>query len=323
MKLSKPEIIEKSINNNWLNVFLVPNPILAIITRIIIDNYNLKKENILIVSLRDTSLEIFDHNYLIIQKKKYDKYLEKIFFDSPSGRRVLRKINKTHKNFILFSGWAYREVNWLITKHNCKGHIHVEEGQSAYASYTEYKFDKLDLFERIRMNISNRIVPTAHIPHLEGTGLAFRDDAEAYIGIDERSFSLMPSSKRYILRDFKEVKKYYEPKILGKKIIGLTCSASRVPKKENMIKMLKKLIDHLPTNSLIKPHPSYTSSNEVFKEFTDIFNDLNSKKIELCDSTVMLEIEMMYEKKIIIGPQSSLSVYTESLGSEYKFIQLY
>ena len=323
IKIKKPEIIQKSIDNEWLHVFLVANPILAIVTKVIIENYGIKRENVLIISLRDTSLEILDYEFLKIQKEKYDRYFEKIFFDSPSGRKIQKHINKSNKEFIIYSGWAFREVNWLLKSNNCKGNIHIEEGQGAYMNYTPFSFDRLSFYEKIRMNWANKVIPTAQIPNLEGTGNCFRDDTKAYIGIDSNSFPLIPNSKRFTLEKIQIVKKYYKSKTSGNRIIGLTCSASRLPKKNDTKRMLQKLINYLPEGSLVKPHPSYTSSKEVFKDFINIFNDLNSKKIELCDASVILEIEMMYEPKIIIGPQSSLSIYTKLLGSKYEYIKLY
>ena len=54
IKMNKAEVISELKTNKYLNVFIVASPILAIITRMIIDNLNLDKENILIISLRDT-----------------------------------------------------------------------------------------------------------------------------------------------------------------------------------------------------------------------------------------------------------------------------
>ena len=87
LNLNKAEVISELKTNKYLNVFLVASPILAIITRMIIESLNLKNENILIVSLRNTSLEILPFNNLFIQPGNFDRYIEKIFFASPSGRK--------------------------------------------------------------------------------------------------------------------------------------------------------------------------------------------------------------------------------------------
>ena len=80
INLNKAEVISELKTNKYLNVFIVASPILAIITRMIIDNLNLDKENILIISLRDTSLEILPFNFLDIKPGNFDSYFEKIFF---------------------------------------------------------------------------------------------------------------------------------------------------------------------------------------------------------------------------------------------------
>ena len=87
--------------------------------------------------------------------------------------------------------------------------------------------------------------------------------------------------------------------------------------------MLSKLISILPNGSIIKPHPSFTINNNIYNEFKDLFNRINNKHIRLCESNVMLELEMIYEKKQIFGPQSSLSIYTKMLGSKYEEINLF
>ena len=41
------------------------------------------------------------------------------------------------------------------------------------------------------------------------------------------------------------------------------------------------------------------------------------------DNNVILELEMLHEKKIIIGSQTSLSRYAIQLGSKFKNVDLY
>ncbi len=311
-----PEIINKSKKNDWLHVFLVASPILGIVSRTIIDNYKLSNQNVLIVSLRDTPLNIFHHNNIKIIPDKFDRYLEKILFDAPSGRKIYKNINHPQKKFIVYSGWAYREVNYLLKKRNCKGHIYIEEGQGSYMNYRPYNFNKMTFQDKLKFNWRNRINP------IDGEGFFFRNDAKAYIGLDRDSFPRIPESKKFILDNIYNIKKYYKPKIFGKKTIGLTSSASRLPKAEDWKKMLEILIQNLPDRSLLKPHPSFTSNKTAFSKFKFLFNQLNNKNIELCNSDVFIEIEMMYEKKNIIGPQSSLSRYASLIGSTYKQINL-
>ena len=100
LNMNKAEVISELKTNKYLNVFLVASPILAIITRMIIESLNLDKENILIISLRNTSLEILPFNFLDIKPGNLDRYIEKIFFDSPTGRKIQNYTDKYNKQFM-------------------------------------------------------------------------------------------------------------------------------------------------------------------------------------------------------------------------------
>lgn len=317
LNLNKAEVISELKTNKYLNVFLVASPILAIITRMIIESLNLKNENILIVSLRNTSLEILPFNNLFIQPGNFDRYIEKIFFASPSGRKIKKFINKSNKEFIIYSGWAYREVNWLLKSTKCAGHIYIEEGQGSFFNYVPYSRSNMSLLNKIKFNWRNRVNPN------DGEGFFFRNDALLHIGMSEGVYPKINETKKFLLDNLHDIKKYYKPKLLGITQIGLTCSASRLPNIIDWEIMLKKLIHVLPNHAFIKPHPSFTSSKKVFDKFKLIYKKLNHKNIKLCQDDINLELEMLYEKKHLIGPQSSIERYAISFGSSYKKINLF
>tara|TARA_B100000575_G_C23140360_1_gene663452 strand:- start:173 stop:1129 length:957 start_codon:yes stop_codon:yes gene_type:complete len=312
-----PKIIKHSITHDWLHVFMVASPVLAILSRMVIDYYKLKKENILIVKMRDTSLEIFNHDFIEINPKKIDRYKEKLFFDSPAGREISNKIRKIDKNFLVYTGGAWKEVNWLLKDSLSKGHFYIEEGQASYRKMKTYDFKKINFWETLKSNLKNRKLPS------DGIGFYFRNDFEGCIGMGKGAFPEIEESKKYILDNFNDVKCYYKPKIIGSITLGLTSSASRHPLKSDWEEMLLKLINNLPHGALIKPHPSFTCNKKVEIEFKEIFYRVNNKDIKLCGSDVMIEFEMIHEKKILFGPQSSLSIYAEMLGSKYNSISLF
>ena len=136
--MRKYEIQKKNIEakkNNWLNVFLIASPTISIASRLIIDKYKIEKENILLISLRSTDLELFDNKKIYITPKKYDGYLEKFFFLSPKGSRIYNVINKSKKKFLLYTSWAFREVNWLLKSKLSAGHVYLDEGKDTYHKY--------------------------------------------------------------------------------------------------------------------------------------------------------------------------------------------
>tara|TARA_B100000575_G_scaffold46581_1_gene33733 strand:- start:19821 stop:20819 length:999 start_codon:yes stop_codon:yes gene_type:complete len=308
--------IIKSKENNWLNVFFVTSPIVAIITRMIIDYFKIDSKDILIVSFRNTDLSLLNYQYLYIKPGKYDRYFEKLLFISPSGKKILKKINEINNNFFIYASLAFREVNWVLNSSKSKGHAYIEEGQHSYMKIVPYQPSKITLYNRFKKNWKNRFSENDTI------GYYFRDDAIGYIGMLPEVFPEVKQQKKIVLNNFASLKKYYKPKLMGVRTIGITCASRRV-NKENLELMIEKLLSRLPEGSVIKPHPSFTVNKKIFNNFKKIFNQLSRGKVTLCTNKIILEIEMLYESKKLIGPKSSLSKYANYLGSSYEYVKLY
>ena len=56
------------------------------------------------------------------------------------------------------------------------------------------------------------------------------------------------------------------------------------------------------------------------KKITRIFQTISPSNIQLCDNSTVIELEMLFEPKRLIGFQTSLSRYAEAFGS--KFLEL-
>ena len=306
--------LQKQKTLNYLHVFFVNNPITVVISRLIIDKLNIDKRNILIVSFRNTDISILNFRSLFIKKNKFERIIEKLTFTSVSGKNIINKIN--NKKFILFTSWSKKEANWLLKSDNCAGHYYIEEGSAAYRIHNPYSFQKITYKTQIINNFRNRVN--------EGNedDLAFRDDALGYIGINDTSFPQISSNNKIILDNISDLKKIYKPKLLGIKYIGLTCAERRL-QNGNWQEMIDKLIKKLPNNSFIKAHPSFTISTKKIKSISDYVKTVSAEKIELCSNDIIIELEMLYEKKTIIGPVSSLNFYTKLFGSDYQIIKLY
>lgn len=119
MNKIKPQIIDKSIKKELINVFFVTSPIVAIVVKMIILKFKINPNNVLIFSFRNTDLSLLDYEKTYIKPKKIDKYFEKIFFQSPSGNRILKKIKTYNKSFLLYTPIAFREVNYLMKSNLC------------------------------------------------------------------------------------------------------------------------------------------------------------------------------------------------------------
>ena len=307
---STPEIINKGLNKNWTHVFFVVNPIVALITKMIILNFKINPSNILIFSFRNTDLSLLDYDHEFIDYKKLDRFFEKLFFQSPSGKRILRKINTLKNPFLLYAPQAFREVNYLLKSDICMGHIYVEEGQLAYTKVKEFIPQQVSLLDNFLRNWRNRFNDKDEI------GFYFRNDSSCYIGITNDSFPKIKQDKKYILQNIESVKKFYKPKLKGIEKIGLTCAWRRLDKME-WPKMLKILINEMNGEGVIKLHPSFTSSKKIQDDIIKVFQNLETKKIKICPNDVNIELEMIYETKKIIGFQTSLSKYATIFGSDF------
>ena len=84
--------------------------------------------------------------------------------------------------------------------------------------------------------------------------------------------------------------------------------------------MINKLVQLLPENSVIKAHPSFMLSSKKIQSLTKYINEISRGKVALCSNDIIIEMEMLYEKKIILGPRSSLHFYANLFESEFQKI---
>jgi len=306
-------LVRQKANNN-LFVFFVINPICVVVSRLIIEKLNLDKKNILIISFRNTDLSLLNCKSLMMKKNKFERIFEKLTLMSIAGNKILSKIN--HQKFIIFASWSFKEVNWLLKSPNCNGHYYIEEGSAAYRIHNPYSYKKISLKTHVLNNLKNRVNDG------QKEDLAFRDDALGYIGISDQCFPQISTGNKVILSNIIDLKKIYKPKLIGIKYIGLTCAERRL-KNNNWQGMIDKLVKILPNNSAIKAHPSLMVSSNKIKSVTDYVKNISEGKIKLCSNNIIIELEMLYEEKVIFGPISSLLFYTNLFGSEYRKIKLY
>jgi hypothetical protein len=312
--LNIPAIIIDAKDNNWLHVFLVTNPISTIVSRMVIDKYGIEESDITMVSIRNTDTSIIDLSPITPIKFWYDRFFEKILGISPKGYRILNVITKKKKNFILYAAWADLEVKKIISSKYCKGHIYLEEGQMAYWPIELYLFKS--------SNFINRLVNGDHVRSCSDRKDLYRDDAHAFIGILPDVFPSAPEEKRFILTNYEGLKKYYNPVLAGIKTIGLTCAEHRL-QPDQWEAMLKTLVDRMPEGGVIKLHPSFSIDITKRNLIKSMLKKIASGSIELCNDDIIIEIEMLYEPKILIGPLTSLSKYAEAFGSKFNHVDLY
>mgnify|MGYP001261678207 CR=1 FL=1 len=307
------EFIKEGKMNNMRHVFFINNPVTSIISKLIIEKYLIDTENILIISIRNSDTSLLNYTTYKLNKGSYDPYLEKFFWYSPSNKKISNFIGCD--NFILYASWAYREVVNTLNNKFCKGHFYIEEGQHSYMDIKPYNPKKITLLDKLKINWKNRFSKT------DSKGYYFRDDAFGFFALSSDAYPGVKKQQKIILDNLIELKKTYEPKLQGIKHIGITCASRRL--KQNEWKtMIKKLMNKMINGGIIKLHPSFLSSNSR-NRMIKIFNEINNPKFVLSDDNVIIELEMLYEKKILYGHQTSLSKYAEILNSKFIRLKLY
>lgn len=321
MLVDGPNILVEANDNDLLHVFLINGPITSIVTRMIIDTYDLKENNFFIVCSRKTDTSLFNLLPFFANHYWYDRYFEKIFSISLKGLRILNAILEKKKNFILYSAWAELESEKIIASKFCKGHIYIEEGQMAYYKIKPFKYRKKFIISRTIKNIYLHLT-NKYVRFTEDHEEHYRDDAQAFIGITSNAFPEVPKEKRYILDNYTTLKKHYKPKLLGVKTVGLTCAERRIQPPQ-WKPMLNALVARMPEGGVIKLHPSFCADKKKVDIMKSLLKAISAPDIWICDDDIIIEIEMLYECKKLIGPPTSLSIYADILGSKFEYISLY
>ena len=287
------------------HVFFILSPITLILSLLIAKAKMLNDDDVIVIYLRGFKSDFFKKPHHLV--KTFSKRLFQKLRFKPMTREVL-KIIGSKNNFLLYTPWCFPEsavtpdINILLNNKKCLGHFYIEEGQLSY----EKNFE------------SNPALSRSYNEY-------FREDNLGFYAIFDSAFPKAPLKKKIILSqsDLSEIKRLYTPKLLGTNEIGITCSERRLKSNEYK-KMLNVLISHLDDNSAIKFHPSFESDNKLFYPLREFIkhNELN-KDISVCDRDIIIEFEMMYEKKTLIGSMSSLKIYADFLNSSFKEIDLY
>ncbi|MAJ82295.1 MAG: hypothetical protein CMF41_05195 [Legionellales bacterium] len=289
-----------------VNLFFISNPISESIVKLIILSFKLNLTQVLIIPLRGYK-PLFFSDQIELRASKFDRLLQK-FGQKPLTRRVINLLNIIDKKFHIFCTWNYKEsaftpsIEELLKHKKCKGHFYIEEGQISYKkNYSSSTFEQS-----------------------QDKTFWFRDDALGYFGINDAVF---PNQKKTMVCIFsiELLKKFYIPKTLGVNNIGVTC-AERHVNRNGPQGMIENIVSILPNNSQIKIHPSFYFNESSVKELQsslELCNCKSGKEITFCDSTVIIELEMLFEQKKLYGPQSSLKKYSEMLNSKYIELELY
>lgn len=293
-------MIDKKYNQDCKHIFIINNEINAMIAYEYINEVGINKDSIQIIYLRELNFNLFSKMNCVsikrgIVEKIGDRYIDYFSYNS----KIKRKINSLKKNFILYVTWFHSLTAKIVKSEKCLGHVYIEEGELAY------------------QNIPLRDCLKEYKPKVKDYN--FRSDAALWIGVSKNSFPFIPKEKKHIIKSFEYVKKSYSPLLQNYNTILIMPTPARLPKNE-WKNALMKLTSHTSEPFALKLHPGYGNKNKVYEYFYTILCELGYSNSFVVRSGIILEAEMLFSRKKLIGDRSSLSRYANMLGSKFKKI---
>ena len=301
------DFIDDAVHNNCKHVFVITNPINAIVSRMLIEHFCIARDNVVIFSLRGIDTTIAGSCAMAGSPTVFDRALMKLFSLSGQGLRFKSFVEREQREFILYASWMYPEIEVLAKSTLCSGSVYLEEGQQSYYL--------ANIFPNKNNNWSVRKgkIFDGSVDHY------FRDDYRACVGLSADAFPLLDKKKKIVLTNFELLKKCYLPQLIGKANIGITPAPRRIP--ENQISQMAKVFaSTLPDGGVVKLHPGFNVHRKMARIFQEELKCASLGKINCISNLIIIELEMLFEPKLFFGPRSSVSIYASLFGSEYRTI---
>lgn len=301
-----PPLIEKNREEDCLHIFLIHNPVAIIMATMMVDAYGIPVDSARAVGIRNINTEMTGFREFQLRASRYDRYVNRISGRDLAAWKLRREILNSCSRYIVYASWAYPEVEELLASRRCLGHIVFEEGQQSYYRSPTYRPSLFNswLFRRGR-------ILGGSIEHY------FRSDASAFVGLTPEAFPLIPRARRYTLSNLDSMARKYTFRLRGVSAIGLMPAPRRLAPAD-VFPAIDRLIDTMQGQGVIKMHPGFLSERfYVPVQFAQYIAERSAGRVGLCPDDVLLEMEMLLEKKQLYGARSSLSRYAELMGSSF------
>jgi hypothetical protein len=289
-----------------LHVFIVASPLIGMVAYEFVAERKLNLKNVLIVFIRGQKIPLFHgFNSVLIKKtlrNKMGSRLPNLFHTFDES--VKEFIESFGREFLMYTPWLDAVASVVLNSKLCIGHSYLEEGDQAYKNFP--LFSSAASYDRKPKTELNKHAYRDY----------WRDDAKAWIGITEKSFLVAPPERRVILQGFQNVKNAYSPVLQQNDCVLLMPTPGRLPR-ENWGEALFKLNMYPKIKTFLKLHPAFYETKNVDLVFLEILKKYSLKNIEICDQSVILEAEMMFNPLVLIGDRSSLSRYAKYFGSTF------
>ena len=306
--MEKPPSIDFAKNNNYLHVFFVNNPIVKVLTRLIVASYGLNPSDVLCVMVRGTDTKLIPYESVEMLDSMVNRVSMKLFASSLSGIAIRRQLERRNRKFLVYASWMYAEIEKVVESKLCLGHIYLEEGQQTYYLSKSYTPNKSNNWKTRKENIQRGDI-----------NYYFRSDAVAYISLTKESFPLVDKRKVFLLNNIGSLTKEYKGSLKGVFNIGVFPAPRRIPR-ENLIDAVELFFNAMGSGA-VKLHPGFEADKKMKHYVCDLFRDHTENRLYVCHEDVILELEMLTESKCFYGTRSSVSRYAEIFGSKYVFLE--
>jgi hypothetical protein len=287
-----------------LHIFFVNNPLQKMLVCMIIDRYKISLENILIVYSRSEDPLLHNCKSYIHRYNFLDRITNKLFGDNLSTFFLSFYISIICNKFYLYAAWDNNDVIRISELKKCKGIYYIEEGLLSYSSKNSLRKNKFNMRKRIDRASK------------ESREFLFNVKNLGSFSLGRNAFPELNNNLQ--LKNFLAVKNFYIPITLGIRKIGILPAIHRLRKNE-LKEFIEKLIFKIGRFGAIKLHPSFYTCKSSENFVILCINRIN-KNILILDKNVVLEAEMLFEKKIFYGPKSSVHIYADLFKSTYKVV---
>lgn len=306
----QPQILAQDEQVEQLHVFFLHSPIALIMSLMIIDAFHIPPNKILGIRQRDadTSLVHFEVEPLLL--KGYDRYFNRLSGRHLAALRLRRRLESAKKRFVVYAAWYYSEIEEMARSSFCDGVIIYEEGQLSFHAGKSYTDCLLNTWRFRKRRLKSGT-----------TDFWFREDAAAYIAISAEAFPSVPDDCRYVLENFEAAADRYKPLLCGVKSIGLLPAPRRLSK-DGFWHALELLVNTISGEGVIRLHPGYKFEKYYsLADFENFILRASGGRISLCPEEAIIELEMMFEAKVLYGAQTSLKHYASKFGSQFRPVE--
>lgn len=286
-----------------LHVFFVNNPIVQLVSSLVVMDCALPDSDIYTVSVRNADCSLLGRTDYTLPSAT--SFLGRIFARLGLDLSVLSlsyKLRSIGRPFYIYTSWDYSQVKQLSLSPLFRGKYYVEEGQLAYMND-----DVVSYYSRGRGSTA-------------GKPLTFDEDHLGGFCISSDAFKWMNPSIKTVYSDLSAIQPRYKQKLQGIKNIGLLPQPHRIPQ-DKWIDAFKMLAKSVGQGGAIKLHPGFFAVPQWAGEVKRIMAMDFFSGIVFCDNTVVLEIEMIYEAKSFFGARTSIQRYAKQMGSEFNIVE--